>query len=296
MATRTWIGNAVATKDVWTITVANTWATGDTGTITINGKDLVVTIGTLVTTAQVATTLKEAWESGTFTDTTASKIPQGGGTSIPEMAELTATVSGSTVIITADTAGVPHTISVSESTAGTGTLSISHTTTATGPNYWNNVDNWAEGSVPTTGDDVVIDRPVSILYALDNNADTLTSLTIGERFSASSYIGLPFRTSSGYEEYREDQLKVGATTITCRGASGRVKINTGSAQTPSTSSRLELQQTQAELRFNSSAHTQATRSMSMLAMLASLRMTEKRQRSRHSSKLAGRLCAELVRR
>lgn len=231
MATRTWIGNAVATKDVWTITVANTWATGDTGTITINGKDLVVTIGSLVTTAQVATTLKEAWESGTFTDTTASKIPQGGGTSIPEMAELTATVSGSTVIITADTAGVPHTISVSESTAGTGTLSISHTTTATGPNYWNNVDNWAEGSVPTTGDDVVIDRPVSILYALDNNADTLTSLTIGERFSASSYIGLPFRTSSGYEEYREDQLKVGATTITCRGASGRVKINTGSAQT-----------------------------------------------------------------
>lgn len=231
MATRNWIGNAVATKDVWTITVANTWATGDTGTITINGKDLVVTIGSLVTTAQVATTLKEAWESGTFTDTTASKIPQGGGTSIPEMSELTATVSGSTVILTADTAGVPHTISVSESTAGSGTLSITHTTTATGPNYWNNTDNWAEGSIPTTGDDVVIDRPVSILYSLDNNGDTLSSLTIGERFSASSYIGLPFRTSTGYEEYREDQLKVGITTLTCRGASGRIKINVGSVQT-----------------------------------------------------------------
>lgn len=231
MATRNWIGNAVAVKDVWTITVANTWAAADTGTITINGKDLVVTIGSLVTTAQVATTIKEAWEAGTFTDTTASKIPQGGGTSIPEMAEITATVSGSTVILTGDTAGVPHTISVAETTAGDGTLSINHTTSATGPNHWDNVDNWAEGSVPVSTNDVVIDRPVSILYGIDANAVTLASLTISSRFTASAYIGLSARNSNGYEEYREDQLKISATTITCRAASGRIKINVGTVQT-----------------------------------------------------------------
>lgn len=231
MATKNWIGNAVATKDVWTITVANTWATSDTGTITINGKDLVVTIGSLVTTAQVATTLKQAWESETFTDTTASKIPQGGGTSIPEMAELTATVSGSTVILTADTAGVAHTISVSESTAGSGTLSISHTTTASGPTYIDNVDNWAEGAAPVSTNDVVIDRPVSLLNALNQNAVALSSLTFGERFSSSSYAGLPLRNANGYEEYREDYFKIGATTVTCRAASGRIKLDNGTGQT-----------------------------------------------------------------
>lgn len=231
MATKNWIGNAVATKDVWTITVANTWATSDTGTITINGKDLVVTIGSLVTTAQVATTLKQAWESETFTDTTASKIPQGGGTSIPEMAELTATVSGSTVILTADTAGVAHTISVSESTAGSGSLSISHTTTATGPTYWGNADNWAEGSAPAATNDIVVDRPVSILNELDTTSASFASLTLGERFSSSSYIGFPFRNTNGYEEYREDYLKLKASVITCRSASGRIKIDTDNHQT-----------------------------------------------------------------
>lgn len=231
MATRTWIGNAVATKDVWTITVANTWATGDTGTITVNSKDLVVTIGTLVTTAQVATSIKEAWESGSFTDTTASKIPQGGGTSITEMSELTATVSGSTVILTADTAGVPHTISVSEVTAGSGTLSIGHTVTATGPNYFGNVDNWAEGAAATTGDDMVVDRPVSILYDLAQSAVTLATLTITERFTSAAYIGLPFRNTGGYEEYRATELAISATVITARSRSGLIKINLGTAQT-----------------------------------------------------------------
>jgi len=232
MATRSWIGNAVATKDVWTITIANTWATSDTATVTINGKDLVVTIGSLVTTTQVATTIKEAFNGTTLTDTTASVLPASGGPSIPEFAELTATSSGAVVTLTANTAGVPHTISVTESTAGNGTATGSHATTATGPNYWDNVDNWADGSVPVSTDDVVIDRPVSILYGIDQNAVTLTSLTITERFTGDSvFIGLPVRNASGYEEYREDELKIGATTCTIRGGSKRIKINNGSVQT-----------------------------------------------------------------
>jgi hypothetical protein len=233
MATVQWLGNAVAIKDKWTLTIANTWAAGDTATLTINGKDLVVTIGTLVTTAQVATTIKEAWESGSFTDTTASVSPSGGGTSIPEMSELTATVSGSTVIFTADTAGVPHTISATESTAGTGTASIAHTTTATGPNYWDNSDNWDGGSVPVSTDTVYIDRPVSILYGLDQNAVTLAALEISPRFTASAYIGLPSRNANGYDEYREEYLKISVTAFTTFSNSGRIKLNFGTAQNTS---------------------------------------------------------------
>ena len=231
MASTSWLGNAVAVKDKWVITVANTWATNDTATVTINGKDLVVTIGANVTTAQIATTIKEAWESNTFTDTTASCIPQGGGTSIPEMSLLTATVSGSTVILLADTAGIPHTISVSESTAGSGTLSISNTVVATGPNFWDNVDNWSGGAVPSSTDDVTVDRPVSILYGLAQSAVTLTSLTFTERFTSSAYVGLLKRNAVGYEEYRATELAISATTINCRGSSGLIKLNVGTNQT-----------------------------------------------------------------
>ncbi len=233
MATRTYIGNAVPIKDVWTTVFANTWATSDTQTHTINGKDLTTTVGSATTTAGVATSVKEAWESTTFTDTTAVASPSGGGTTIGEMAELTATVSGSTVILTADSAGVPHTISSTESTAGSGTASISHTTTATGPAFFDNVDNYAEGSVPTTGDDMILDRPVSMLYALDQNAVTLTSLEFGPGMTSTSYVGLPFRNTTntpGYEEYREDEFKIGATTTTVRTNSGRIKLNNGSVQ------------------------------------------------------------------
>lgn len=232
MANCDWVGNAAAIKQVDTITVANTWAAADTCTITIDGIDLVITIGSLVTTAQVATTIKEAFNGPTMTDTTATVSPSGGGVSIPQFAELTATVSGSVVTLTANTAGVPHTISVTEATAGSGTATEATAIAATGPNYWSNADNWAAGSVPTTGDDVRIDRPVSILYGIDQNAETLASLTIGERFTGSSaYIGLPFRNANGYEEYRETYLKISATALTIRGASGRCKINVGTAQT-----------------------------------------------------------------
>jgi hypothetical protein len=147
------------------------------------------------------------------------------------MSLLTATVSGSTVILTADTAGIPHTISVSETTAGSGTLSISNTTVATGPNFWTNVDNWSGGAVPSSTDDVTIDRPVSILYGLAQSAVTLTSLTITERFTTAAQIGLLKRNTTGYEEYRATELAISATTINCRGSSSLIKLNLGTAQT-----------------------------------------------------------------
>lgn len=230
MSDLNFIGNAVAIKDAWTVTVANTWAAADTATLTINGKDLVVTIGSLVTTAEVAVTIKQAWQSEAFTDTTASCSPSGGGTTIPEMAELTATVSGSVVTLTADTAGVKHTISVTESTAGTGTATGAHAITATGPSYVDNIDNYAEGAAPAGTEDLYIDRAVSMLYATDQNAITLNSLNFLPGMTSTAYVGLPFRNANGYEEYREDELKIGATTVNCRATSGRIKLNVGTVQ------------------------------------------------------------------
>lgn len=235
MATRTWIGSAIKTRDTYTVTIANTWATSDTVTLSCNGKDLVVTIGSLTTTAQVATTLKQAFESEAFTDTTASCVPTGGGTTIGEFSQFTATVSGSVVTLTADTtaAGVAFpTITATEVTAGDGTATAAQTVTATGPAHYGNVDNWAEGAAATTGDDMIWDRPASILYGIDQNTVTLTSLTIGPRVTSAVYAGLPFRNTTNssypYEEGLEDYFKISATTVNCYGASGRIKLNVGS--------------------------------------------------------------------
>lgn len=226
MATPSFIGNAVPINYVGTITVANTWAAADTQTSTINGKDLVTTIGSLVTTAQVATSIQQAWEATAFTDTTASKSPSGGGTTIPEMAEITATVASSVVTLTGDTAGVPHTVSGTEVTAGTGTATYAQVTAGTGPWNFDNVDNWDTGSLPVSTDTLIIDRAGNLLYGLDQNAITLAELRLGERHTG--YIGLPFRNANGYEEYREDYFKISATLFNCRSKSGRIKLNVGS--------------------------------------------------------------------
>lgn len=226
MATPSFIGNAVPINYRGTITVADTWAGGDTATATINGKDLVTTVGTLVTTSQVATSIQQAWEASAFTDTTASKSPTGGGPTIPEMAEITATVSGSVVTLAGDTAGVPHTVTATESTAGDGTATYSQVVAGTGPWTFGNADNWDTGTAATTGDTMIIDRAANLLYDLDKNAVTLAELRLGERHTG--YIGLPFRNANGYEENREDYLKISATLFNCRSKSGRIKLNVGS--------------------------------------------------------------------
>lgn len=228
---------ALATAHVDTITVADTWAAGDTVTITINTRAFVITIGSLVTTTQVATTIKQALNGEDFTDTTASCFPtidDDGAQGIPEFTDLEATVSGSVVTITAQTAGVPHTITCAEDTAGTGTATLANDTVASGPNFYNNVNNWTEGSVPAAADDVYVDNTdESILYGLSNAGATLTSMHFGASYSG--YVGLPKENADGYTEYRADYLAIDVTTLKIGEGegqgSGRIKIDCGSVQT-----------------------------------------------------------------
>ena len=57
MATILWRGDSTPIPQVDTVTIALTWATADDLTLTINGKTLVLTIGTDTSTANVATAL-----------------------------------------------------------------------------------------------------------------------------------------------------------------------------------------------------------------------------------------------
>jgi len=223
------------TSDQWTITVGGTWAAGDSITVTGVSKNLVVTFQTgYLTVANVCTTLGQAYNSQTFTDPAATVSPYAGGTSIAEFGELTAVAGSTTVILTARTAGKSMpTFTVSKSSSS-GTVSISHTTTATGPNFWDNTANWSLGTVPANTDDVVIDRPVSILYGLSQSAVTLASLTITPRFDQTCTLGLPARNTLGYEEWRATELAIGATVVSINSGSGLIKINFGSVATTAT--------------------------------------------------------------
>lgn len=217
MATQRWLGRALAVAQVSTITIGGTISGSDTFTVTINGRSITYTAGGGDAAADVAAGLQALLDASTIT----------------EFTEATYTVDTAVITATADTAGVPITFAVSKSSAS-GTITLATPTAATGPNHWDDDENWSTGSAPVNSDDVYIDNSaVSILYGLDQSAVTLTSLTIGASFTGT--IGLPKTNASGYPEYRDDYLQIGATTVklgTGEGSgSSRIKLNFGSVQT-----------------------------------------------------------------
>jgi len=225
MATRYWVGRASAIKQITTITVANTWAAADTCTVKINEKELVITCGsTTTTTATVAAAIKEAFMAPDRLDGTSASsnaTSNAGGQQWGEFREITASVSGSVVTLIGNTAGKPFTVTVTEVTGGTGTATGSTTQTATGPNYWDNVDNWIDSLDLTTGstgvpanDDTVDFRNSSIpcKYGLPNGSLEVTML-VWKSYSEGGEIGLPYinrDNGTGYEypEYRQRYVRL----------------------------------------------------------------------------------------
>lgn len=240
MASNRWLGRAQAIAQVDTVTSTGSPVTNDTITLTINQKSLVITIGeSNPNTTTVALAIKEAWENETFTDPLNSKTPAGGGDDIAEHAEITATASGAVVTLTRDTPGEPFTLTVTES--GSGTAPEATATVATGPNFYDNVDNWSLGEIPVvaadeTGDDVFFDdSAVSVLHGLDQShaSNHVPSITVGRNYTGE--FGLPKQNAGGYVEYRGDYLQLSATTVTVgRGdgsGSSQLKLDTGVQQT-----------------------------------------------------------------
>lgn len=227
MSTLRWIGTAEAVSQVTTLTIGGTIEAGDVFNVTIGGKTL-STVAANTDADDVAAQIVAAWNA-------LSK------TYYPEFAEITAAAvgSGGQLTLTHDTPGVPFTVTLETTESGGGaaddqTFGQSSTTAATGPNFWDNAENWSTGSVPVSSDDVVFeDNSVSVLYGLNASAVTLDSLTIKMSYTGS--IGLSVNNSAGYSEYRDIYLQIGATAIDIGEGSGngstRIYINTGSAQT-----------------------------------------------------------------
>lgn len=190
MATCVWTPRARATYEVKTITPSSV-DIGDTFTLTINRKSITVT-ATAATVANVIGLLVTAW----------------GAETSPEFTEITATNNTTNLLLTANTAGVPFTVTGSSSG---GSLSVSTTTTASGPNFWNDTNNWSGAALPTAGDAVVFENSnIDCLYGFPSSI-ALASLKILASYTGK--IGLPDQNSRGYYEYRTKALAMQATTI-----------------------------------------------------------------------------------
>jgi len=187
MAVIKWKGGAQAVAQVTTITFS-AYTSGQTYTVVINGKSVSYTAAAS-TAADVSSGLQAA-------------IAASGGAEFSTM-----TASGTTsLILTSNSPGEPTTITAS-ATGGI-TATVTATTAATGPNHFNNANNWIGGVVAAPGDDLVFeDSSYSVLYALEDTSAMYGDITIDSTFTGE--IGLPVQNATGYREYRPRFLKLG---------------------------------------------------------------------------------------
>jgi len=198
MATKYWIGRAASVAQITKVVFSSIVST-NTYSVTINGKSVSVT-ATSTSLGDLIDALGNAWNSSAE----------------PEHREMTAArredPSLSGLQLTANTAGVPITVTAS---ATTGTATVTQPTAASGPNFWNVAANWSGGTLPAAADDIVIrDSSVSILYGL-TDTNNYASLTIDASFTGQ--VGLPDQNPSSYPEYRTAFLTLGtgsALTVT----------------------------------------------------------------------------------
>ena len=241
--------------DYFTATGTGDWVQGDTITLTINNVGFIVTVGTLVTDAQVATTVFQALSGTTLTDTAASctiPVADGGAALIPQFSEFTATnPSSGLVYVTANgsgaLAGKPFTITSSVSVSGDETFSKTSSVTPTSQYHASEADNWDGTNVPADGDTLIFDSgSFNVWWGLNtyaSGATTCQPATVTVYKSFTGQIGLPDinidNSSKPYPEYRTtyltfDQNGTDITTFNLHVGegigSGRLKFDSGAGQ------------------------------------------------------------------
>lgn len=245
-ATVRWTGAAQDVRQVTTIAVSGTWASGDTATITCNNKSVTVTVGTSTTTSNVADILARAIDAANATeDLLGDESRNFGGEEIPEFAEIDASSNGATLTLTSETPGVPFTVTRSEATAGDGALgAVTEATAATGKNWLSNAANYSGGAVPVDNDTLIFESgSADVFYALDhfrtNNIDLNVTITNGW----SGQMGLPPVNANGYAEYRNRYLQF-------RGGGKELRIEPGTGGTDVGRLWIDLQdQTSVQIRI-----------------------------------------------
>ena len=184
------IGAAQAKPQIDTVTMTCTFADTETVTIKVGAASITYTCGAGETVSTVAAGLLALCQASDD----------------PRFRELTWTALAG-VITATSAAGLPVTITTSD-TAASGASAVANVQAATGPNHWNNAENWSTGAVPTTSDEVYIERKeIALLYGLP------TSLTLDRFVMTAGQLGLPERSVGGYPEYRTKRAVFTCTDV-----------------------------------------------------------------------------------
>lgn len=192
-----WKGTIDTTTHNHTYVATITDDNGDTASITytvVNPPD--------TTTTLVATGFITAWNASLN----------------PLISKFTATQSSGQVILTADTAGRPLSIS----TSGTGTWSgTGNTTNAVSNNDYGQATNWSTDAVPTTNDDVVLgDGSVAVKYGLNQSSAAIDEFNV-----SSGWTGDIGRWEDGKLHY----LRIDPNSFDYRGRSQLAAFDLGAA-------------------------------------------------------------------
>lgn len=147
------ITGAGGNTDVWTLTL--TQDNGDTSTVTYTNDGS-------PTVTEIATGLYAAWEAATH----------------PDLARVTATNPSAGVFkLTADTAGVPFSVALTNN--GTGTSSAVDTTANIGNTDGSLARNWSNNAVLTNGNDAIFEPgSVHLMYGLNQSSITLADFKV----------------------------------------------------------------------------------------------------------------------
>jgi hypothetical protein len=228
MTKRSWAPSAAAVKQKDTLVFSGTWQAADTITLTIDNVTLLITVGAVTSAANVANLVYEAFTGATsFTDTTATMVPQGGGTSIAQMNEIDVSISSATLTFTSKTAGVPFTMTASRSTGASGAISYTaEVVAASGNTFFSQQDNWTANTVPVDAVDITFEQ--SDIDCSDGLSPAIQPGEFQHWMSYTGYIGRTQRNtkapSAPYSDYRTRAL----TFDDNGGATGTYKLGLGS--------------------------------------------------------------------
>jgi hypothetical protein len=220
MALVTWIGGALGQAQITSWTFSGVWEADDVVNVRVNGKTQQVTGGSTVITEVIDNVVTEL---NLLTD--------------PDFAAITWSRDTNDLVATADVEGIPFTavVGTEEADGSPADLQLvgSATTVAavSGPNHWDNPDNWDTGSVPVTSDTAVFrDSSVDCLYGLDQSASGVTLDGLIIEASYTGKLGLPRVNSDGTVNATADRyLKIQVLVVEIGdgvgSGSGRINID-----------------------------------------------------------------------
>lgn len=184
MATKTWVGRAAPTRHRYEFTISATGAAGTKWWVSVSGRT-----GPTVLVA-----------SGETTATLATKVAAAYSAASAEFSQMTWDAAAG--VVTVDGPADGHDPGLVMANDAAAAFTAAEPIVGTGPSHWDDAENWLEGSVPASTDDLVFRGGAPVRYGLPGTGTAFGTLTFTPE---SAGAGLPEHNPLGYVEYLADR-------------------------------------------------------------------------------------------